>query len=317
MRKIRTYREVVHDTGSEVLEQVLGQRERLASRLSRVGSVVAVVSGKGGVGKSAVTANLAVALAGGGLRVGVVDADLNGPSMARMLGAPDGALGDTPDGVEPAEGVAGVRLISMELLQDEDAAPLRWRGPDGDSFVWQSTVETGVLREFLSDVLWGELDFLLVDVPPGTDKMARLMELVPDLDQALLVTTPGEMSRLVVARSARMILGSSVGSVGLVANMTHFVCPDCEGRHSLFPGSGDQTLAASWDLDVWARIPFDPAGGARTDRGEPPTVDPEPSPLGDAFRELAARVREAVGRGEAGSAESDGEPHTGPTGGEA
>jgi ATP-binding protein involved in chromosome partitioning len=133
MRKFRTYSEVDHATGSDLLEQVLDQRARLAERLSRVGTIVAVASGKGGVGKSAVTANLAVALAGREFRVGVLDADLNGPSIARMLGVVGARLQDRETGVVPPVGVAGVRAISMELLQDGEDTPLRWRDPASDT----------------------------------------------------------------------------------------------------------------------------------------------------------------------------------------
>lgn len=291
MRKIRTYREVDHETGSGVLEQVVAQRERLARRLSRIREVTAVLSGKGGVGKSAVTANLAAALARRGRSVGVLDADLNGPSMARMLGAAGRTLGDDPGGVVPPEGTGGVRLMSMELLQERAEAPVRWKGPEGEGFVWQSTVETGALREFLSDVQWGELDHLLVDVPPGTDKIARLLDLLPGLRRALMVTTPSEMSRFVVSRSVELVRQASVPEVALVVNMTEFVCPDCGGRHPLFPGEAAEELAGSASLEVWCRIPFDPAGGAATDRGRPPAADDDgASPMAVAFRELADRL---------------------------
>src|SRR5688572_5933645 len=188
MRKIRTYNQVDPAAGRELLDQVLAQHRRLQERLAKVGAVVAVMSGKGGVGKSAVTANLAAALAARGLRVGAVDADLNGPSLARMLGASRERLVDREDGVEPAKGSAGVKVVSMELFQADEDAPLRWRASAGHGFVWQSAAETGALREFLSDVIWGELDFLLVDVPPGVDKVSRLLELVKP-QRTLLVST--------------------------------------------------------------------------------------------------------------------------------
>ena len=129
MRKIRTYQDVPHDTGSGLLEQVLDQHHRLAERLALVRSVVAIASGKGGVGKSAITANLAAALAARGLAVGAVDADLNGPSLGRMLGVSGARLADRASGVEPARSPSGVRVMSMEFLQEEEDAPLRWREP--------------------------------------------------------------------------------------------------------------------------------------------------------------------------------------------
>lgn len=293
MREIRTYFDVGEEGDSNLPDQVAAHRERVERRLARVRRVAAIASGKGGVGKSAVTANLAVALARRGHRVGAVDADLNGPSLARMLGTRDGRLVDEAEGVVPPSGVAGVRVVSMELLQGEDDAPLSWKGPGTDRHLWQSAQETGTLREFLSDVAWGELDFLLVDVPPGTDKILRLLELLPRLDIALLVTTPSEMSRFVVSKSVRMMKSAEPGALGLVANMTDFVCPDCGHRAPLFPGSGEDTLSSAKGLDLWARIPFDPVLGSETDRGRPPTGRNGGS-AASALAALADRVEEEL-----------------------
>jgi len=296
MRKIRTYHEVDSDSGATLVDQVVAQRDRLARRLRTVDSVVAVASGKGGVGKSAVTANLAVVLASRGHRVGALDADLNGPSLARMLGTVGETLGDGPDGVVPAVGAAGVHVMSMELLQEASDAPLRWKEPSGDRYIWQSALETGALREFLSDVAWGHLDFLLVDVPPGTDKIGRLLELVPGIDQLLLVSTPSEMSRAVVARSLTQVREAGVGAVGLVANMTEYVCPGCGDRHPLFPGDGVERLAREAQVDVWASVPFDPRMGAATDAGAPAVLALPDSPASAGIRQLADRVEGAAKR---------------------
>lgn len=290
MRQIRTYFDVGDEGDSDLPEQVAAHRERLERRLADVRAVVAVASGKGGVGKSIVTANLAAILARRGHRVGALDADLNGPSLARMLGAGDARLGDRKEGVVPPRAAGGARIMSMELLQADAEAPLAWKGPDTDRYLWQSTVETGALREFLSDVAWGELDFLLVDVPPGTDKIARLLELVPRLQLALLVTTPSEMSRFVVSRSVEMMREAEPDALGLVANMTEFVCPDCGHASPLFPGRGDESLTAGGELEVWARIPFDPRFGSETDRGRPPEPEADGSPAARALDALADRV---------------------------
>ena len=297
VRRVRGYSEVAGPTRSGILEQVEEQLERLGARLADVGAVVAVASGKGGVGKSAVTANLAVALAGRGARVGVVDADLNGPSMGHMLALLGKRLGDLPDGVVPAEGVAGVKGISTELLLEE-GAPLRWRGPDADHFLWQGLTETAALREFLSDVLWGELDYLLVDIPPGTDKIGRFLDLVPQPDQLLLVTIPSRIAGVVVARSAAQIRDAAVPCVGLVGNMSGYAGPGVETSLPLFSGPGVAELAQSLGLDLWAEIPFDPALGAATDQGEPPGADGD-SGAARAFADLAERVERAPGGREA------------------
>lgn len=290
MRKIRTYHDLRDEGDSAIPGQVQEQRRRLLRRLEDVRAVVAVASGKGGVGKSAVTANLAAALARRGRRVGVLDADLNGPSMARMLGAIGQSLVDGADGVEPAAGVEGIRVISMELLQAEDDAPVRWRGPPGHGFVWESTLESGVLREFLADVRWGELDYLLLDLPPGTQQIRRVLELLPSLQRVLLVTIPSEMARSVVSRSAAMVNGVGGPASALVANMTEYVCPDCGGSHPLFPGEGAERLAGDAGLEVWARVPFDPRLGERTDAGRPGVLDLTDSPSAVALTALAERL---------------------------
>jgi ATP-binding protein involved in chromosome partitioning len=298
MTRFRTYNQVGHETGSRLLEQVVEQGARLKERLDRVGTVVAVASGKGGVGKSAVTANLAALLARDGLQVGVVDADLNGPSLGRMLGTLGARLVDEPEGIVPAKGAAGVRMISMELLQESDDAPLRWREPGAHTYLWQSSMEASALREFLGDVAWGKLDLLLVDVPPGTDKIRRLLELVPGLGGVLVVTTPGELSRSVVARSLRLIQEAEVPVVGLVSNMSGYLCPDCGGLHALFPGRAPQELSARFEVPIWGAIPFDPRLGASTDRGHPWVLEEPEGAVADAFRLVARRLCEELNIGE-------------------
>ncbi|TVR55374.1 MAG: ATP-binding protein [Gemmatimonadales bacterium] len=310
VRKFRTYHDVDKSTGSQLLEQVLDQRSRLAERLAGIGQVVAVASGKGGVGKSAVTANLAVTLSAMGRRVGVVDADLNGPSLARMLGVPRGVLVDRADGVVPPKGAAGVPVISMELLQEAEDAPLRWQDPGGDTFIWQSTMETNVLREFLADVAWGELDYLLVDIPPGTDKIGRFLELVPALPVALLVTTPSELSRAVVARSLRMVREAGIPSVALVANMSGYRCPGCGERHPIFPGDGARRLSEEGSVPIWGEIPFDPRISEDTDRGRPRVLEDPEGEVAQGFRQVALHLEEAAGAGKV-SGEGQASPQEG------
>ena len=267
-RKVRGYAEVSHETGSELLEQVLGQRARVSARLDTIGAVIAVASGKGGVGKSAVTANLAVSLARRGASVGVVDADLNGPSLGRMLGLLGSKLVDGSEGVVPPAGADGVLGMSSELLLKEDA-PLRWKGPDSDRFIWQGVTEAAMLREFLSDVVWGELDYLLVDVPPGTDKIGRFLDLIPTPAGVLVVTIPSEVALSVVSRSVASLREAGVESIGIVGNMSGYSSPDAEHPLPLFSGDGIRRLTESTGLELWAEIPFDPGMGSRTDRGDP------------------------------------------------
>jgi ATP-binding protein involved in chromosome partitioning len=301
MRTIRTYRDVADPAGEDLAAQVVDQHDRLATRLARVERIVVVASGKGGVGKSAIAANIAAALAGPGTRVGAADADLNGPSLGRMLGA-RGPLVVGEDGVSPAVGAAGVRVMSMDLLLGEDDAPLRWRGdtgtgvgpPGGPAFLRQSLLEAGALREFLADTAWGPLDFLVVDAPPGTDKLVRLLELLPRIDTLLLVTTPSEMARFVVAKSARLARDAGARTTALVANMTAHRCAACGHDSPLFDDDGARRLADATHLPVWAEIPFDARLAHATDAGTPCVLAPAcaDTPAARALRTIAHRLRD-------------------------
>lgn len=293
-RTVRGYRDVSGTTVSDIPGQVRRQRARLLDRLASVGAVVAVGSGKGGVGKSAVTANLAVTLAGRGARVGVVDADLNGPSQGHMLGVIGARLGDSAEGVVPPRGAAGVKVVSTELLL-EPGTPARWQGSETDRSIWQGVAEATALRELISDVVWEELDYLLIDIPPGTDKIHRFLDLLPAPDQLLVVTVPSSVATAVVARSATQVREAGISCAGLVVNMS--------GRWrehgaSSPPPSEDadaHDLARSIGLELWAEIPFDATLGSATDRGEPPGARGE-SAAAHAFRQLADRVA-GVGQG--------------------
>ena len=288
MRQIRTYNEV-GPGGASIPDQVVAQRDRLAARLKDVRWVVGIASGKGGVGKSALTANLAAALASDGLRVGALDADLNGPSLGRMLGVVGARMVSGEHGIEPPVTDGGVRVISMELFQEGDDSPLRWRGPESDGWVWRNVVETGTLRELISDVAWGELDVLLVDVAPGTDRIGRLLDLVPDPAALLLVTTPSEMARRVVARSIRLVREAGVRKVGLVENMTSWECPDCGARTDLYEPAGPN-LSGHGGIEQWGAVPFDPRLARSTDEGIPFVLSRPEAPAALAIREIAARL---------------------------
>jgi ATP-binding protein involved in chromosome partitioning len=290
VRKFRTYSQLESGTESGIVDQVVEQQARLRNRLAEIGTVAAVVSGKGGVGKSAMTTNLAVALARRGAAVGVLDGDLNGPSQGRMLSAWRQRLEDRSEGVVPATGAGGVRVMSMDLLQEGAEAPLRWRGPTSGTHVWQSVAETGVLREFLADVVWGQLDYLIVDLPPGTDKISRLLELVDAVDLALVVTTPSEISRFVVTKSIRLLQDANVGAIGIIGNMTAYLPPGGGAPLPLYPGDGVRELADATGIAVWGEVPFDPHLAESTDRGHPPALVSPEGPSAMAIERIAERI---------------------------
>lgn len=263
----RTYAELVGRDTSGMVEQVAAHHARVAHRLAGVGACVAVMSGKGGVGKSLVTAALAVACARRGLAVGLLDADLVGPSAARMSGVGRSRLVVGEDGVRPAMSAAGVRVMSMDLLLEE-GAPLRWREPDSESFVWRGAQERSALREFLADVAWGELDLLLVDLPPGTQRLVDLHELLPRLDGLVVLTIPSGASGAAVDRSMRLAAEREIAVLGVVENMAGYACPECGETKPLFPGEAAARLTEAHGAPLLASVPFDPQAAALAETGE-------------------------------------------------
>lgn len=251
----RSYNEVTGEDRSNLLGQVTAQRGRVAQRLKTIGRVVAVMSGKGGVGKSYVTAELARSLARDeGLKVGVLDADLKSPTSARILGA-KGPVRVTAGGIEPAIGVEGIRLFSTDLLLAE-GNPLEWREPEGERFLWRGALETGALREFLGDVAWGTLNVLLVDLPPGGDRLTDLAELVPGLAGAIAVTIPSDESRRSVERSMKSAVDAGIRLLGVVENMSAHSCGRCGQDAVLFEGNAGSELAAAFGVPLLAKLPF-------------------------------------------------------------
>jgi ATP-binding protein involved in chromosome partitioning len=258
----RTYFDVEGGDRSALGEQVGRQRGRVVERLRDVRRVVAVISGKGGVGKSYVTAALARSVAQRGAPAGVLDADLQSPTVARLLGAA-GPLRVTDDGVEPALGADGVRIVSTDLLLD-DGRPLAWRSPAGETHVWRGAAEAGVLREFLADIAWGTLDVLLVDMPPDAGRLADLATLVPNKLAAIAVTIPSDESARSVHRALSAARDTGVPLLGIIENMSGYSCGTCDTIGPLFTGDAGARLSAGFDVPLLARLPFVARGGNRT-----------------------------------------------------
>jgi ATP-binding protein involved in chromosome partitioning len=283
---VKRYRDIAGDGGSDIGGQVAAQQERLRRRLAKVRFVVAIVSGKGGVGKSSITANLATAFAVLGWRVGALDADLNGPSLAKMLGVRGYRLAMAGDAVEPPRTALGIKVMSMDLLLASDAEPLTWDAPTQDeAHTWRATMEANALREFLGDTDWGELDILLLDLPPGTDRLATIASLVPRLDGTVIVTIPSDVSQLVVRKSITVAAQTRAPILGLVENMA-----------GLFPGPDAAELAGGAGIAFLGRVPFDHALAQAGDRGEALVAK---DPRRDSVRillEMAEQLRTALER---------------------
>ena len=247
--------------------------------LEGVSNVIAVASGKGGVGKSTVAVNLALALAQEGARVGILDADIYGPSQPRMLGLL-GERPETKDGktLEPLE-AHGVKAMSIGFLIDE-RQPMAWRGP----------MVTSALNQLLGDTRWGELDYLLVDMPPGTgDIQLTLSQSVP-VSGAIIVTTPQDISLADARKGLEMFQKVNVPVLGIVENMSVHVCSNCGHQESIFGHAGGQRLAEQYGLPLLGAVPLDSAIRENTDGGYPTVIAEPDAPLAYSYRAIALRA---------------------------
>ncbi len=236
-----------------------------ANELSKIKKVIAVISGKGGVGKSTVTCSLAAAMARQGKRVGVLDADITGPSVPKAFGVHGRAEGSEL-GIYPAVSKGGVELMSLNLLTERETDPVVWRGP----------VIAGAVEQFWTDVIWGDLDYLFVDMPPGTgDVPLTVFQSLP-VDGAIVVSAPQTLVAMIVTKAVKMAEMMDVPVLGLVENYSYFRCPDCGREHPIFGESTIDSLGAQLSLPVLAKLPLDPALAAAVDEGHVEDYDPNP-----------------------------------------
>ena len=224
---------------------------------SSVKNVIAVVSGKGGVGKSTVTASLAVAMAKRGKKVAILDADITGPSIPTAFGIHQKATG-TDEGIDPAYTANGIKIMSLNLLTANETDPVVWRGP----------VIAGVVTQFWQDVVWGDVDYMFVDMPPGTgDVPLTVFQSLP-VTGAVMVTSPQDLVSMIVTKAVNMANMMNVPVLGLVENYSVFKCPDCGAMHSIFGESRLAEVSKELDVPVLARLPIDPELAAAVDAGK-------------------------------------------------
>jgi len=257
---------------------------RTEGGMKQIKNIVAVASGKGGVGKSTVATNLAMALAQTGARVGLLDADIYGPSVPKMLGG-----GKAPEmigqQIKPAEKL-GLKFVSMALFTGRDT-PVIWRGP----------MATKMIQQFLGQVDWGELDYLLIDLPPGTGDVQLTLTQSAPLVGAVIVTTPQEVAVEVTLRGLRMFEQVQVPILGIVENMTTFICPHCGQGTEIFRRGGGQRAAAELGVPFLGEVPLHPAIAAAGDCGQPVVAQGapgEPNPSATAFREIAGKLAQQI-----------------------
>lgn len=229
-----------------------------------VKKVIAVVSGKGGVGKSLVTSLLASEMQRRGYQTAVLDADITGPSIPKAFGIHEHARG-TEDALIPVYSVKGTQIMSVNLILENDTDPVVWRGP----------VIAGVVTQFWSDVLWNNVDYMFVDMPPGTgDVPLTVFQSLP-VDGIIIVTSPQELVSMIVSKAVNMANMMNIPVLGIVENMSYFKCPDCGKKHEIFGESKVEKVAAQFGVEHYARLPIDPAVAAMVDAGEVESVGTE------------------------------------------
>ncbi|MCH7706869.1 MAG: P-loop NTPase [Myxococcales bacterium] len=260
---MKGYYDIVGDGGSDILEQVEAQQASISRNLSGVRNLLAVGSGKGGVGKSTLTMQLACALRELGHAVSILDADLNGPCQARLGTLQDRVLVPDDSGVPVPKTRNGIGVVSMGMVVPEPRAVEFESVASGSSHTWRATKEFTVLRELLACMNWGKLDYLLVDLPPGAERIVQYAELLGPATLFVLVTIPSDMSRGIVARSLDALAKTPNRILGYIENMDGYYCSDCGRVKPLFPVPSDVKL----DLPCLGTVPFDPELAALCDRG--------------------------------------------------
>ena len=254
-------------------------------KLKQIKHKIAVISGKGGVGKSTITVNLAATFAVKNRenKIGVLDADIHGPCVPKMLGMKGQKLIIGPAGmILPAKGPLGMRVVSIDFLLSNQQEPVIWRGP----------LKMRAIQQFLCDITWGKLDFLLIDLPPGTgDEPLSVIQLIPDIDGVIIVTMPSEVSQDVVKKAISFAKRLGVPIIGIIENMSSFVCPTCNTEHEIFKKGGGKRIAKDLAVPYLGNIPIDPVICVDSDSGTPFVLNNANSPTAIAFNKIATKIQ--------------------------
>jgi ATP-binding protein involved in chromosome partitioning len=262
-------------------QQQSEEQQNLKYRMSKIKHKIAIISGKGGVGKSTVTVNLAAAFAQMGNKVGVFDADIHGPSVPKLLGLEGHHVKIGPSGAYPVEGPLGMEVMSIDFFLPEEA-PTIWRGP----------LKMKAIRQFLSDIVWGELDFLFIDLPPGTgDEPLSIAQLLPEMDGVVIVTMPNGLSSSVVKKAITFAERLNMPIIGVVENMSGFVCPHCGKKTEIFQSGGGKKMAQEVGVPFLGSIPIDPTVGVDSDKGNPFVIKHKDSTAAKAFTEIVEKIK--------------------------
>jgi len=247
----------MQQTNEDIIRE---QKERIREKMSQIKYKVLVMSGKGGVGKTSVAVNLSYGLSLSGNNVGILDVDLHGPNIAKMLGIEQKSLFGMESGIEPVEVIPRLKAVSLALTGFDVDQPIIWRGP----------MKTAAIRQFLGDVNWGELDYLIIDSPPGTgDEPLSTCQLIPDISGIIIVTTPQDVAILDSRKSVRFAKELKVPIIGVIENMSGYVCPHCGKQTDLFGKGGGERAAHDLGVPFLGHIPLEPEMVRCGDSGNP------------------------------------------------
>jgi len=288
IRKVKSYHDIAGDGGSGILEQVAEQRSQITDGLAGVRHLVAVGSGKGGVGKSTLTLHLAGALRARGLRIAILDADFNGPSQARMAGVREAPFVPGSHKVALPRTANGIAVFSMGSLIPESEALEFESAAHGESHTWRATREFALLGEILRSFEWGSLDLLMFDLPPGAERTVQYADFLGPRTSFLLVTIPSAVARGVVARSVAALSKGPNPVLGYVENMSGYYCRDCSAIKPLF-ASPEPGGPGALGIPCLGTVPFDPELARHCDRGFPLSEIPE-TPVGRALEQVAQQL---------------------------
>lgn len=257
------------------------QESKLITNMRAIKNKIMVMSGKGGVGKSTVAANLAAQLALKGFKVGLLDSDIHGPSIPKMFGIEDNRPEVDEKGIVPVPVTENLKVMSIALLLEDKDSPIIWRGP----------AKMAAIKQFLEDVSWGKLDYLIVDLPPGTgDEPLSIAQLIEKVDGAVVVTTPQDMALVSVRKSITFAHMLKVPVIGIVENMSVIICPHCDEKINLFGKGGVEKAAKDFDVPVLAALPMDPEIAEIEDNGQVHTLDADATEWSREFTKIVDSV---------------------------
>jgi len=265
------------------MEERKKQQESIKKNLSQIKQVIVILSGKGGVGKSTVSTNLALILAQQGHNVGLLDSDMHGPTIPTMLGLENTRITQSSDGLKPVQATENLKVLSMGFLIKNQDEAIIWRGP----------MKMGAIRQLIGDFNWGPLDYLIIDLPPGTgDEPLSIAQIIPKITGAIIVTTPQDVALVSVRKSITFVNKLKIPVVGIIENMSGFTCPHCGKKVDIFKTGGGKKAAEDFNLPFLGDIPLDPTIVQTGDSGTTTMI--KDSTLSTSFEKIAENVKKSI-----------------------